>query len=83
MKKILFALQVFAAIAIIPVYAASEMNHKTVTTVKAPVAENTGDYTPGLVSSISIFPMAALAFSPETANTSQKCLNDNCTCKDY
>lgn len=85
MKKIVFALQVFALIAVLPVYVALEMNHEkkpmASTETETTVAYNTETSFSDFGSSVERYPLAAMAFNQVSLKTKKKCSNSACSCQ--
>lgn len=86
MKTIVFALQVFGLIAILPLFVALEMNHGTTpisaNEAKVAVAEETETFFPDFGSAVSMYPIAAVAIQQCTLKTKKKYNNTSCSCRD-
>ena len=97
MKKIVFAIQIFGLIAVLPLWVSLEMNHGTetsaVTNTKECTIENAETLSVEFDNSVAKFPIASLAFNQLISKAKQKysykvctCPNckcaNNCTCND-
>lgn len=85
MKTIVFALQVFGIIALLPVCVVLEMNHGTssVSTLKTTryVAENPSDVSLDFNSFITTYPIAVLTLKQGSVKTKKKSGNTCCSCR--
>ncbi|CAN5880112.1 hypothetical protein BH11BAC4_BH11BAC4_27200 [soil metagenome] len=85
MKKIVFSLQVFGLIALIPVYVVMEMNHgKSTLREIGPdecVGENMQTTSAELSNSIAKYPMAAVALMQGFVKAEKKCSDTGCGCQ--
>ena len=85
MKTIVFALQVFGIMALLPVCVVIEMNHGTKSATafetKVPGAEKTGNASADFNNSVTDFPFAVLALKQVTVKSKKKPGGTCCSCK--